>query len=325
MGEKIYRLKEFKKAKSFQIPLRGLTLEKFVKEYNELKSVGQRRVKYVPGANSIFEEDLKGDYRAVPSIWFENGEKRVPESNMLLNQILEKHPWYGVYYEVWSEEAEVNKKLTEHKKRDEVLAVINETSDDQRKAIALAVFGVNAIQWTDSKAELELREYAKLKPFELKKVLESKDYQSKYLAALAFNKDIVKDNIGSTAVIWNDTTQGEILSLARGENGLVKFGDFLSQNTEESLLVLNSLNQKIDSLVISNQKESIESSKLEKENAELRAELAKLQKQSKVSNDTQEQTEIEELREQYLEKTGKKVPNAFSNKVDWIKEKLKES
>ena len=318
MGDIIYRLKEFKQAKSFQVPLRGLALEKFVKDFNRLKSLGQRRVKYVPGANSIYEEDLKGDYKAIPSIWFENGELRVPESDILLNEILQKHPWYGKYYYIWSEEAEVNQKLAEHKKRDEVLTIINETSDDQRKAIALAVFGINAIQWTDSKAELELREYARLKPFELKKVLESKDYQSKYLAALAFNKRIVKENLGSTAVVWNDTTEGEILPLARGEKGLVKFGDFLSTNTEESLLVLNSLNQKIDNLVISSQEESLKNNELERENAELRAELAK------SNSGSQDKSEIELLREEYFKKTGKKVPNAFLNKEEWIREKLEE-
>ena len=318
MGEIIYRLKEFKQAKSFQIPLRDLTLEKFEKEFNELRSVGQRRIKYVPGANSIFEEDLKGDYKAVPSIWFEDGEKKVPESNILLNQILQKHPWYGVHYEVWSEEGEVNQKLAEHKKRDEVLTIINETSDDQRKAIALAVFGVIAIQWTDNKAELELREFARLKPFELKKVLESKDYESKYLAALAFNKQIVKSNLGNTAIVWNDTTQGVILDLALGENGMVKLGDFLSQNTEESMLLLSSLNQKIDRVVLSNQKESSKNNELERENAELRAELAKL------NSGSQDQSEIGLLREEYFKKTGKKVPNAFLNKEEWIREKLEE-
>jgi len=62
---------------------------------------------------------------------------------------------------------------------------------------------------------------------------------------LAYLQDIIKDNTGQTAVIWADT-QGVILPIAVGENGVDKLTEFLSTNTEAATVTLQTIRQKND-------------------------------------------------------------------------------
>ena len=102
----------------------------------------------------------------------------------------------------------------------------------------------------ESNQELKLRKYAKEKPVKLLQELKSKTYESKYIAALAFGKGVVRTNFGKTAIIWNNETEGVILTLARGESGISKLGELLSKRTDESEILLTAIGENLDKIAI---------------------------------------------------------------------------
>lgn len=314
----IYRLKNTKPI-SWQVPLKGLTLEKTEEINGVLVSKGKRRIKYVKGTNSIFEEDIKGDFQPM-QIWFENGELKVPESDLLLIEIMQRHPLNNKAWYLWSEDKEIEDNLKKERAKDSVIQLITDSDDDKIKAVATAIFGYSAISWNVSKSEFELRKYAREKPLNIEKELKSENYQSKYLAALAFNKMIVGINLDKTAVIWNDTTKGVILPIPKGGTGLNVLSDFLSVNTAESVLVLQTISEKIQKLEtttpVETKTQDNELEKLKEENKLLLQKLEELQK-----ND---QEELDVLRELYKEKFQKEVPPRYKNDKAWLNKKIEE-
>lgn len=323
MKQNIYRLKsKLATSKSWQLPLKKFLIEKIIEKDGSTISLGPRKVVYVPGANSIFREDIQGDLKP-ESIWFENGELRVPESDILLNTLLKKHALYGQMFELWSQDKEDEKRLEIQRAKASARQLIDDADFDKVKSIALAVFGPVAINWSDTKCELELREYADTKPKKLKAIMDEKDYSAKQLAALAFVKGITKVNEGKTAVIWSDS-EGVIVKLAKGENGIKELGRYLSVANEESTTVLQSIGERLEALDTGTEKIGNESD-LEKENAELRAKLEALQPKNSAPKDDKSLNEIQQARADYKAKFQKDVPPNMKNKLDWILNKLGEA
>ncbi|CAL2094781.1 hypothetical protein [Tenacibaculum sp. 190524A02b] len=320
MGFNIYKLKNGLKPVSWQVPLKGLTLEKFNEENGVKVSLGQRRVKYVPGANTIFEEDLKGDYRS-KTLWFENGELRLDETDLLGNYIMEEHPLANIAWYLWTEDGDLKDKLEVHRLKDRVRELISDSDGEKLRAVAIAIFGYVAMGWTENKSEYEVRNYADKEPLKLEKELNSKDYQSKYLAALAFGKKIVTNNLNHTAVIWNDTTQGVIVHVPKGDNGISKLGELLSKSTEESQLILQTINekiQKIETKIPSNDNYVNDILKQkDREIEELKMKLAN-------KEESNHNSELEDLRQEYVEIKGAVVPARFKNNPEWIAKKIEE-
>lgn len=335
MAQNIYKLSDGLTPVSWQLPLKGLTLKKFEKVLNkdtgkeEEVFVGKRRVKYVEGTNSIFEEDLKGDYVA-RSIWFEHGELYVDKDDTLLNYILQNHPWYDKKFYLWSEENELKQELEKHRLRDKIRDLISNSEQEKLKAIAIALFGVSAVDWSNDKSEIELRKYSDKKPLELEAEFSSKTYESKYLSALAFTKGLVENNLGQTAVVWNDTTKDVIVYVGKGENGINKLGEFLSEKSEESLIVLQTINERIKKLEMNLPKKEKDVAKTIKDkDAEIEAlkkQLAEAQKGGvQSSTNGADDSELAELQAKYKEKEGKEVPPRFKNDKEWIAKKLAET
>jgi len=304
----VYKLKDGKKPKGWQLPLSEVLIAKEKKGIKSLK-----KIKYVPGTDSFFAEDLAGDLKPV-DIWFNDGQLVVPKVDKLTNDLLQMHPWYNKFYELYNPEIEAGRELESLKVKGDARRLIEESDSEKLKAIALALFGVNAFNWGESKCELELLKYADQKPTQLQAELRSKDYESKYLAALAFSKQIVATNPTKTTVIWNDTTKGVILRLAKGESGIHKLGELLSTRTQESELILQEIGLRIEKL-------DIKLPKVDPKDAEIAALKAKLVAAEKISK-TDEKLSLKVATEKYVSKFGK-VPNNKKNDLDWILSKIK--
>jgi hypothetical protein len=313
----IYRLLQGK-PKSFQLPLADTFVKKFVEENGQKKDLGYRRITYVPGTDTFFKEDIKGDLQP-QSIWFENGELRVRKDDKLLNEIMQVHPWFNRKYKIWSPELEQEEQLSILREQSEARQLVEDTDFDQIQAVALAVFGKEAIGWSEGLCELKLRQYADVSPKELKLKFEASNYQSKLLAGLAFTKGIVKENFTRTAVVWSDS-EGVIIKLGKGENGILELGRWLNTKTEESELVLQSIGERVDAkLTSSSSKSNVDSiiSQKDREIAELKKQLA--QKATQTNNDDDD---LENAKSEYKAKFGKEVPVNKKNDLEWIIDKI---
>ena len=229
MKQNIYKLKNGKNKGDWQLPLTDILVERV----KDGKNLGLRKLVYAPGSNTFWREDLNGDIRP-EQIWFSNGRLFVPKEDKLLNGLLQKHSFFNKHYELFDKQLEAKRQLKALKAKDKVIMLLNEADPSKIIATAMAVFKTQAYGWDEFTSELELRKYADQKPEKLSQEMSSDNYESNYLAALAFNKGIVRYKAGKTAVIWNDTTEGQVIRLARGENGISKLGEFLSKKTEDS-------------------------------------------------------------------------------------------
>jgi hypothetical protein len=309
-GTNIYRQTSGKKTGSWQLPLTEVLIEKVING----ESFGLSKVKYVPGMKTFFAEDIS-DNLTGQNIWFENGDLRVPKADIVKNELLQAHPWFGKHFELFSKDAIDTKRLSALRAKNNARKLIEESDKEKIKAIALAVFGQAAFIWSEDTCELELLQYADSDPEKLERELADKNYESRYIAALAFSKNIVKANVGKTSVIWNDTTEGVILRLAKGESGIHKLGELLSVNNEGSLLIMQEISARLEKLEITPAK--IQDDK-DKEIEALKAELLKI-KQKETPN-----PELEEAIKQFSEKFNKVVPINKKNDLDWILSKLNE-
>lgn len=341
----VYKLKNGKTSGSYQLPIRTEMIAKVVEGEKRLKNVH-----YIPGSNSIFVEDYKGDEKPKP-VWFEDGEIRVSEENWVLNELLKKHSWFNKHYVLVNEEATAEAEVSEF----EILtkasnSIITEKDEYKLQAMAMIVVSLDASGWGAFKCKTELLKYAKNHSKILLAEMAKPDYEGRLLSALAFNKGFVKYNAHRTAVVWNDGKEGIIVRVAEGQNGIDKLGEFLSKQNEASTLVLQTIGQKTEEseslkeFVVA-KKEVVVTGKTEAElRAELKAELkAEMEAEKAVEDKTMkeeipavvapevvvaeaiaEPTELELLREQYKAAVGKDLSPRYYNDPEWIKNKIAE-
>lgn len=340
----VYKLKNGKTSGSYQLPIRSEMIAKVVDGEKRLKNV-----QYIPGANSIFVEDYKGDEKPKP-VWFEDGEIRAPEENWVLNELLKKHSWFNKHYVLVNEEATAEAEVSEF----EILtkasnSIITEKDEYKLQAMAMIVVSLDASGWGAFKCKTELLKYAKNHSKILLSEMAKPDYEGRLLSALAFNKGFVKYNAHRTAVVWNDEKEGIIVRVAEGQNGIDKLGEFLSKQNEASTLVLQTIGQKTEEAdalkeVVATKKIAAPITADVKTEAELRAELkAELKAEMEaekanaditpkddvptepvVKDAPAEPSELELLREQYKAAVGKDLSPRYYNDPEWIKTKIAE-
>lgn len=299
------------------------------KEVGITTEKGYRFMDYFPGGTSLLVDENVG--RKNLKIRFEfNGidatEFIVPPGNTLLNEYLQKHPRFNIDYELFSEEISAERKLLEFEKKEIALNLIKETNDFKIQATAIAVFGMEAFGWPASKSLAQLKEKAFSAPDVIINKFEDQYYEARYLAALVFGTGIVQENSVNSAVIWNDSTKGVIVHLAKGENGLLKLGEFLAANTDESRLVLQEFGIRIDKANLSSPKKeqpktsSIDTAVLsakDREIEELKAKLAELETPKELSA-------LEKAQIAYKEKFGKVPGPNVKDNLEWLLKKLSE-
>lgn len=332
----VYKLKNGKTSGSYQLPIRTEMIAKMVDNEPRLKNIH-----YIPGADSFFVEDYKGDEKSKP-VWFEDGEIRVPEENWVLNELLQKHSWFNKHYVLVNEEATAEAEVNEF----EILtkasnSIITEKDEYKLQAMAMIVVSMDAANWGAFKCKTELLKYAKNHSKVLLAEMAKSDYESRLIAALSFNKKIVKYNAHRTAVVWNDDKEGIIVRVAEGENGIDKLGEFLSKENETSTGVLQRIGEKTETdNVVVNDVEFVATKTEAELRAEIRAEMEQEYAQkNKVVADVPKQevtaveakkegatepSDLEKLREEYVAVTGKELSPRFMNNEEWIKKAIAE-
>jgi hypothetical protein len=294
----IYRLKGGKTPLSYGLKQTEVGINK--------AGEGFKYINYYAGSDSIFVDDNPN--RKVTRLTFEYNdldatELIVPTGNITLNRYMQAHPHFNVHYEIYSEELSSDAKLADFDKKEKALLMIKETDKFKIQAIALAIIGMESFGWSPKKCMAVLKEKALTTPEVILTKVESTNYESKYLSALAFFSFIVKENNLQNAVVWNDENEGVILHLAKGENGIQKLGELLSFNTPESKLVIQEIGIRINRLTV------------KKNSANITPEGTVI--------DTEVMT-VEEAQLAYNIKFGEEAPRSYKNNLAWLTKKLTE-
>lgn len=332
-GTNIYRLTTGKTEGSFSIP-RCLI---------ERPGIGLQYANYFVGSTSIWEDDEVNKKREAVTPWLEeNGlgqvELQVPISNKALNEFMQKHPFNGVQFELYSEDMVVKKQLAEFDKVERAFEIVRETNEKRIQATALAIFGMEAYGWSVEKSKAELTSTAMKKPSLVIDKYENPNYEAYFTSALAFYSGIIKENNDISLVVWNDDLQHAIIPLAKGESGLAKLGDYFTNGTLEAKTVIQEVYARFNAKnkVTKQKATSSDESDKDFEIQKLKAQLESLQagnvtvnEPTVVSNSVFEQVAIEDmdihaLRSEYIKVFGKELPPAQKNNKDWIRKRLTE-
>lgn len=324
---------------------------------------GRKLINYYPGSDSYFDEDNeKSDVKPQEVVFTYNDilsdpatEIEVSVDDKALIGYLKAHPFYGLHYKIHDEDMIFEDKIAVSDKVEKALELIKETDDLKIQAMALVVFKIDAHGWSAIKAKAELKEKAIKNPDVIIAAIEADNYQSKYLAALAFYSGIITENNTHTAVIWNDDNQNEILKLAVGENGIQKLGDKLSVSNEESTLILQQIGTKLNAL--KSTEASTTTAGPVKSEAQIRAELlaevkaealeeARAELAAQNTGNTAagtdsasganpeagagktgseyDPTDLAQVQAKYKEVTGNDAPPRFKGDIDWLTAKITE-
>lgn len=286
-----FRLKNGKKPISWQLPLANVLLPKIDPATG--KEGPEKLIHYVPGASSIYVEDYKGDKKG-QDIWFEDGEIEVRDSDVLKIEILKRHRWFNVHYELVDDNASAQRELDQFDLQEKALQLVNESDVLKLQAIALVHLGERAFGWTELMCKAELKKKAFSDPKAIIEEFGKPSYQSRYIVCLAMLKKIIKTNLGNTAVVWADTEQ-VIVRLAAGENAIDVLSQFLSSNSEGAMVTLQRLSEKAEGTP------AAVSAKFESQAVDNSAELAAKDK------------EIEELKKQLAAKNEPKQEAQVAN------------
>jgi len=352
----VYKLKSGKTSGAFQLPLRGILVSREIEGETFMKEI-----QYVPGASSFYKEDHKGDAKPRP-LWFDDGEIRANPDDKVLNELLQNHPWFPSKYFLVNEEATAREEINDFEKITKASNSIIEEKDDFRlKAMAMIIISLDAANWDPFKCKAELLKYAKNHTATFLTELDKKNYEGRFLAALAFAKGVVKHNQFQTAVLWNDEKEAVIVRVAEGESGVDKLGDFLSTKNENSTAVCQRIGEKVEALyanISSEKKETTAKTipgKTEKEIADeaiekYKASLPKVKTEAEIREEllaemagnskgetsysgaetpdtkpvTFDNTDLVQVQAKYKEVTGEDAPPRFKNDVNWLNAKIVE-
>lgn len=304
---------------------------------------GKKFINYYQGEDSIYQEDVEGKNKdikpsEIPLFEFNSGTNRtelsVDESNKNLVMYLKTHPWFGKKYTITSDTIESEKLLESYESKEKAIGMVKHVSDLETRAKAMVAFGIQALHFEVKVAEAKLKQTAFENPEFIIKKLSGVDFESQYIAAQAFIEGIVKNNMGHTMVVWGDTEQ-PLLTLAVGETGNIKLGEFLNNGSELALTTMQTIASKLG---IGETKPIIETPNTASILSEKDAEIERLKQaleaankgavQELVPTPVKEETEttmtLEQAMEAYVKKFGKEPGPTVKNDLEWILKKLEE-
>ena len=348
----IFRMKDGRTPVSWELPIRNVMLPKWDEKSGQHSD---KLIHYLPGAPSIWKEDYKGDGES-KKIEFEDGLLDVSPTDVLKIEILKKHPWFNIHYELIDEDTTALKEMENFDIQDKAVELIKETDPLKLKAIALVIIGQHAFSWTETMCNVELRKKALTKPSDVIDEFKKENYEARYIVALSLLKNIIKTNLGHTAVVWTGTGE-TIIRLAVGENAIDKLSQFLSVQTEEAMITLqrlaelangnqtssSPLTQKIDNSAIVAAKDA-ELSEKDKQIEELKRQLAEKNNPPALPSDLEDKgtdvgtdatigsntngvtdATIEELQSKYIQVVGKNYPPPMKNNAEWLATRIAEA
>lgn len=287
-----FRLKNGYKPVSWTLPIKNEMAQKEDKQGNlRLKSI-----QYIPGHESYFKEDHKGDDKPVVPV-FEYGVLKVQKKNTVLFDMLTKaHSGFNNSFELVDKEQDAKKELDFSSKVRKALGLVNGATEEEVIATGIVLIGYNMMNYGETYVRAKLDNIAMKNPDKVILEMKDGDYKSKYIAALAFLNGIVETNASNTAVLWSDNNQ-PIVRVATGENPFHKLATYLTASSEESMVTLQEIGNRVN---------------------------GKTSTSSTPSTTSAGSMTIEEARYQYEGKFEIQVPNNKKNDLDWILSKLEE-
>lgn len=307
-----YALKNGGRPAGWQLPIKNIMLEKYV----DKKSVGLRKIEYIPGQESIFKEDHNTE-EAPSAIWFEDGVLQVSESNVALVEILKRHPWNNIHFELVDHDVQATKDLDVMELRVKAYEAVSSKDSDEMRARAFVLIGPHVISQTDKIVEAQVKRLAMDDPERVLKEMKNPDYKPKTVAALAVLRGVLMLNPTNTQVSWKDTGKA-VVHVAAGQDPISKLGQFLTGKDESAKLTLQEIGEKI--------KRSYEYKKDFTAEEEVNDILGKDAKDDVNLQEPkgENELELEDARDEYEIVFDKSVPNNKKNDLAWIKEKVEE-
>lgn len=270
---------------------------------------GYRFINYFRGSNSIFVDDEVNKNRKPTKIVLEYNdadatEFHAPVGDIILNKFLQAHPDFNVKFELFNEDMASDRILDKFEKREKALEALSLASEEECMAEAISIFGLEALSWSAKMSKARLKDKAFETPDAILDKKKDGNYKSLFVAALAFKSEIVKENNFNSAIVWNDSTEGNIINLESGQNAITKLSDFLASGSMDAKQVLHEIGVRSD------------------------------KKNGKSGNDAKSKPEGTPVEYEGLDNAGlkalyektfdKAVPAPYSKNEDWIKSKLKE-
>lgn len=322
-----FRIKD-KKRHGSHILTKGMS-----KKQGILKSISYR-----PGASSIYDEDNKKSAARRKSVVFKYNEKKhdpaleidVPNANSLLLQFLLEHQDFGKVYEIYNEDQVNLDKVAKFGKIEKALGYIGDGGDDEIKASALTVFGLEYFVRSIAKCKIALKEKAMTDPDTIIRAYEAPNFYNKYMVSLMYCSGVIKNNDSHTAVQWADTGNA-ILTVATGESGIEKLTEFISRENSDSITLLQEFQARYEQLEQKKKEAKFDSSTAKKELSEKDKEIAELKKllaaKEEVVTDTVDKYKdvtLDEAVALYKELKGEEVPTSKLTNLAWILKQLRE-
>ena len=315
-----FRLVGGKTPKSWQLPLKGLMLEKKTNGVSR----GLKKVAYVRGSESIFVEDQIGDQEP-ENIWFEDGYLEVDANDISKVDILFKHKWYGKKYERVDANATAEKKLNKYQLIETALKLINVSDEDEQRANAIVLIGAHVLEQSPAIVLSKLKEKAFNEPQLVIDEMSSYDYKAKYVAALAILKGVIEINPSRTAVTWQDGKT--IVTVPAGQDPLIKIGTFLSGKDESATITLQEIGERTTRAY--NRKTTPDVKQAVEQVAKTPKPTTVVSKSNTEKDFADDSTKLEDMgleeaAAEFKEIFDKEVPVNKKNNVEWIKAKIKE-
>lgn len=315
-------------------------------------------IHYRPGATSIFDSDNRDNPIKPEWVTFKsNGDANdpacelvVPKSNELLIEFLESLYYYGKVYERYDPDKEYAKKGEKFNDIQKALALVSDSDQVKTKAMALSIFGFQYFTATHFKCEHDLKAEAVENPQLIINAFQEEDYESRFIASLAFCHGIIKTNDTHTAVVWEDG--GPIITVSPGENPITKLTEYISSGNKGAENIIQEigvrvekknefketsskeiedrnkfLEQKVkqlEELLLDNQKNSGNTTLIdeEKKSTEPKEENPTTSPDNNTSEKDEEPvSELELVREEYVKVIGKIPPN-MRNNIEWMKARI---
>jgi hypothetical protein len=305
-----FRLKGGKTPVSYTLGYKGKLIAKKQGNVN----YGMKRVHYIPGVESIFVEDYTGDERPVKPV-FEDGLLEVHKDNKSLLTLLYSLPEYNSLYERVDEDAKAGRDLDRMELVEKALAKVNITDATELKAHALMLIGSKVNTFTDKQVRASVKKKAFDTPEDVISEMNTKNYNAKYVGALATLKGVIEVNETRTKVSWANTGQ-TIVSVAAGQDPISKLGEFLASDNEQAIITLQEIGEQIKRSYI-------------KKVAPMAEQEIKDVLKTNINDEGGEDNEsdeplIENARMLYKEMYDKNVPINKKNDLEWINTKLNE-
>lgn len=201
---------------------------------------GLRRLIYVKGGHSIWrdEYDSKLEVQSTP-VWFEHGKLYVNAHDTLLISYLEKHPDFNLKFKLDNPEAEAEKQLQFYKKQDQVKEELGKLTSFDALCEALSRKDETTLHLSPSEKELRCYKEAAANPDKVIKAMQDPLTETKHMVAVAFSKNIISVNPTKTQIVWADTRQAIIPTVAGKKNSEVLAEYLFEPNGEGVLLELN--------------------------------------------------------------------------------------